>query len=293
MPELPEVETIAKELRKKVVGKRITDVWVDREKTVRQAGGIEGFKKQVKNKKILDVRRRAKYIVMDIESKKTIFIHQKISGHMLYGKWLKDKEGIWRSAIKGPLKDDSRNFYIRMIFFLNNGYQMGLSDLRRFAKVILVDNDKVDELKEIKELGPEPLEIKFSNFKSLFKNKKGRIKQVLMNPKFIAGIGNIYSDEILWDAGYHPLSRVEKLKETDLQKIFYSIVKILKTALKYKGDSIDDYRLPSGEKGGYQNIQKAYQQTGKKCAKKDGGVMQRIKTGGRSAHFCSKHQILK
>jgi len=113
-----------------------------------------------------------------------------------------------------------------------------------------------------------------------------------MDPYFIAGIGNIYSDEILWNAGYHPLARVEKLKEKDLKKIFGSILKILKKAIQYQGDSVDDYRLPSGEKGRYQNIQKAYQQTGKKCSKNDGGVIRRIKVGGRSAHFCSKHQKL-
>lgn len=167
---------------------------------------------------------------------------------------------------------------------------MGLSDLRRFAKVILVDDDKINDLKEIRGLGPEPLEINANQFLSLFKNKRGRIKQVLMDQTFIAGIGNIYSDEILWDAGYHPLSRVENLKESALKKIFASVVKVLKKAIKYRGDSMDDYRLPSGKKGGYQKVQQAYQQTGKKCAKKDGGVIQRIKIGGRSAHFCPVHQ---
>ena len=113
-----------------------------------------------------------------------------------------------------------------------------------------------------------------------------------MDPSFIAGIGNIYSDEILWDSGYHPLTRVENLKDKDLKKIFFSTIKILKKAIKYKGDSMDDYRLPSGEKGEYQNIQSAYHQTGKKCKKGDGGIIQRLKVGGRSAHFCQKHQIL-
>ncbi len=300
MPELPEVETIVRELRKKVVGLKITDAWVDWPKTLKQAGGVGGFKKQTKGKKILSVRRRAKYIVMDIEGEKTIFIHQKISGHLLYGKW-QMINGKWESNIKGPLKEDRQNGYIRFMLMLNNGYQLALSDLRRFGKVILVDDDKVKDLKEIRDLGPEPLEISFSVFEKLFapstklkaSKKKGRIKQVLMDPTFIAGIGNIYADEILWSSGIHPLSRAENLDKKDLKIIYNNTVRILKKAIKYKGSSMDDYRIPSGEKGSFQNLQNAYQLTGEKCKKKDGGIMERLKLGGRSAHFCPKHQILK
>lgn len=305
MPELPEVETIVRELRKKIVGFRITGVWVDWPKILKQAGGIDNFKKQTIGKKILSVRRRAKYIIMDIEGEKTIFIHQKISGHLLYGKWIRqpaESKGQWISQIPGPLKEDRQNGYIRFMLTLNSGYQVGLSDLRRFGKVILVDDDKVKDLKEISGLGPEPLEISFKQFRNLFGHytgltsidrKRGRLKQVLMDPKFIAGIGNIYGDEILWDAGYHPLSRVENLNGKDLNKIFNSTVKILKKAIKYHGSSMDDYRMPSGEKGRFQDIQKAYQLTGEKCKKKDGGIMQRLKLAGRSAHFCAEHQMLK
>ena len=305
MPELPEVQTIVDELKKKIIGKKITDVWVDPVKPVKTGHGASWpkIKKEIINKKILNIRRRAKYIIMDIEGKKTLFVHQKISGHLLYGKWARksqianrksqiDSNQEWISIIPGPLRDDSRNGYIRLIFFLSNGYQLGLSDLRRFAKVILVDDDKVNELEEIRRLGPEPLEINFNQFLNLFKKKRGKIKPILMDPTFIAGIGNIYSDEILWDAGYHPISRVENLKEKDIKNIFSSMVKILKKAIKYQGDSIDDYRLPSGEKGRYQEVQKAYHQTKKLCSKKDGGTIARLKVGGRSAHFCPKHQKL-
>ncbi|MDP3763989.1 MAG: DNA-formamidopyrimidine glycosylase, partial [bacterium] len=127
----------------------------------------------------------------------------------------------------------------------------------------------------------------------LFEKKKGRIKQVLMDPTFIAGIGNIYADEILWASCLHPLSRVENLKEKDLKIIYGHMVKILKKAIKHQGSSMDDYRMPSGEKGSFQDLQNAYQKTGEKCKKKDGGIMERLKLGGRSAHFCPKHQKLK
>ena len=292
MPELPEVETIVRELRKKVIGRKITDAWVDWAKTVKQAGGIENFKKQTKGKKILSVRRRAKYIIMDIEGSKTLFIHQKISGHLLYGKW-KISKGVPVSAVSGPLKEDRQNGYIRFILYLNNGYQLGLSDPRRFGKVILVDDDKVKDLKEISGLGPEPLEINFGDFKKLFGKKRGRLKQVLMDPTFIAGIGNIYADEILWASGLHPLSRVENLDGKDIKKIYDYTIQILKKAIKYKGSSMDDYRMPSGKKGKFQDVQNAYQKTGQKCKKRDGGIIQRLTLAARSAHFCPKHQALK
>lgn len=292
MPELPEVETIVRDLRKKIIGLKITDFWSDREKPVHQAGGVAKFKKEIIGKKILTLTRRAKFIVVDIEGDKSLFIHQKISGHLMYGKWVL-KNGVWVSAIKGPLENDRQNQYIRYIWSFNNGYQMAMSDLRRFSRVILVKDKDVSNLKEIKNLGPEPLDINFDKFIDLFYKKRGNLKPVLMDPFFIVGIGNIYSDEILWDSGYHPLSRVENLSDADLRKIYNSTVKILNKAIKAKGSSVDDYRIPSGEKGSYQEMERAYQQTGKKCFKKDGGIIKRIVVGGRSAHFCPKHQKLK
>jgi formamidopyrimidine-DNA glycosylase len=114
-----------------------------------------------------------------------------------------------------------------------------------------------------------------------------------MNPFFIVGIGNIYSDEILWVSGIHPLSRTENLNDKDLRNIYRATRFILNRAVKMKGSSNDDYRRPSGEKGSYQNFQRAYHMTGEKCPKKDGGIIERVKIGGRSAHYCPKHQILK
>lgn len=292
MPELPEVETTVRDLRKKLVGLKITGFWSDRSKPIKQSGGISQFTREVKNKNILSVNRRAKYIVMDLEGDKALFVHQKISGHLLYGVWNME-HGIWRAAKPGPLRDVRENQYIRYMFFLSNGHQLAMSDLRRFSKVVLVKDKDVSNLPEIKKLGPEPLETSFKKFSNLFSNKRGKIKQVLMAPFFIAGIGNIYADEILWDSGFHPLSRVENFSDKDLKKIFGSMVKILKKAVKLGGSSVDDYRMPSGKKGKYQNQTKAYQHQGEKCSKNDGGIIKRIKLGGRSAHFCPVHQKLK
>lgn len=292
MPELPEVETTVRSLKKSLLGLRFKDAWSDWPKNVRQAGGIDNLKKAIKGKKIIKVWRRAKYIVIDIEGKNSLFIHQKISGHLLYGHWIQ-KNDKWESAIDGPLKKDPKNQHIRIVFQLSNGYQLALADLRRFGKVVLVNDDIIDELPEIKKLGPEPLEISWPEFKNLFFKKRGRIKQVLMDPRFIAGIGNIYSDEILWFAGIHPMSRVEKLETGDIKKIYRYIKEVLRKAVKLKGSSMDDYRTISGKKGNFQNFQHAYHKIGKRCEKKDGGIITRLKIGGRSAHFCPAHQKLK
>ncbi len=292
MPELPEVQTTVDYLKKRLVGLKINDFWADREKIVKQAGGVLNFKKEIKNKKIVKVYRRAKFIVVDIEGDKSIFIHQKISGHLLYGQWTM-ANGLWLSKLRGPLRDDPENKYIRAIFNLSNGYLLALSDLRRFGKIVLVKDKDISNLKEIRDLGPEPLELDLKQFKNLFTKKRGKIKQVLMDPFFIVGIGNIYADEILWKAGLHPLSRVENLDNMDIQKIFRAMKEILEKAIKLEGSSVDDYRLPSGEKGEFQDVHNAYQKTGKNCKKKDGGKIERIKLGGRSAHFCPVHQVLK
>lgn len=290
MPELPEVETIVRDLNKTVKNLKITDFWTDREKIIKQPAYYD-FVKQIKNKKILKARRRAKYIFIDLSGNKTIIIHQKMSGHLLYGKW-RIKGKTIKSLSNGYLGSDFRNGFIRLIFYLNNGKQLGLSDLRRFAKVLLFDTDKIKELEEIKRLGPEPLEKRFTlnKFKEIFKDLacrkgKAKIKQILMDQNIIAGIGNIYSDEILFESKIHPLKTIKEINEEDLRKIYQAIRKILQRAIILKGDSMSDYRMLNGKKGGYQEIQKVYQRDGEKCYRCE-EIIKRIKVSGRSAHFC-------
>jgi len=285
MPELPEVETIVKDLNKTVKGLKITDVWTDWEKMIKIPPYNE-FVKQIKGRKILKARRRAKYILIDLSGGKTLMIHQKISGHLLYGRWEVKGKKI-KSLANGPLKEDPQNRFIRFILYLNNKKQLGLSDLRRFGKALLVDTNELSQLKEIKELGPEPLDKKFTfnKFQETLRKRRGKIKQVLMKQNIIAGIGNIYSDEILFDVKISPLKRVEDIKKEELKKIYQSMKKILQRAIILRGDSMSDYRDLSGKKGRYQEIQKVYQREGEKCYRCKSKI-KRIKIGGRSAHFC-------
>ena len=156
-----------------------------------------------------------------------------------------------------------------------------------------MEEKNIKNLKAVSKLGPEPLDVSYKEYRELFRKKKGRIKPVLMDPFFIVGIGNIYADEILWESGLHPLSRVENLEDKDTKKIYLWTQKILNKAIKYKGSSMDDYRRPTGQKGSFQDVQKAYHRTKEKCSKRDGGIIHRLKIGGRSAHYCPVHQILK
>ncbi|MBI2063163.1 MAG: bifunctional DNA-formamidopyrimidine glycosylase/DNA-(apurinic or apyrimidinic site) lyase [Candidatus Yanofskybacteria bacterium] len=290
MPELPEVETIVRGLNHKVVGLKIKGAWTDWAKTIK-THSLDKFKREINGRKILRAHRRAKYIMLDLSGGKTLIIHQKISGHLLYGKWEVDGKKV-KPAMAGPIKSDPFNRFIRFILYLSNGYMLGLSDVRRFGKVFLGDTDKVENINEIGRLGPEPLDLKFTlaKFKELMRRKRGVVKKVLMDPFVIAGIGNIYSDEILWYAGVMPLRRVEKLTDKELAEIYKYIKFILKKAIGAKGNSQQDYRTLEGKFGNYQNMQKAYQLTGEKCQKHDGGTIKRLVVGGRSAHFCSVHQ---
>lgn len=289
MPELPEVETIVKDLRKRVLRRALLNVWTDAPKIIKRPSNFDEFKKQIKDKKILRVWRRAKNIIIDLSGGYSLLIHQKMTGHLLYGKW-KIADGKWKPINKGPL-NDPMNRFLRLIFWLDNKYMLALCDLRKFAKVELWK--KKDLLQELKKIGPEPLEksFTFKRFKSIFSNKKGKIKQVLMKPEVIAGIGNIYSDEILWRAKVYPLIEASKLNENELKLIFENIKKVLLKAIKLGGESFSDFRKLDGTKGSFDAERAVYQREGEKC-KRCYTIIKRIKIGGRSSCFCPKCQRL-
>lgn len=282
MPELPEVETIVNDLRKVLPGLKIRDVWSD-------VLSFQKIKKEVINKTILRIERKGKNILIWLSHSQVILVHQKMTGHLLYGKWLR-KNNAWKSALPGPL-NDPENRFIHLLFFLSNGYQLALCDMRKFAKVAVLAAEKI--LEEFKKLGPDPFDKNFTlkKFTEILP-KTGRIKTILMNQEIISGIGNIYSDEILWLAGVHPLKPAQKLKEEEIKKIYNAIKPILTKAIKARGSSYIDYRDALGRKGHYQEMHYAYQQTGKKCKKRDNGIIKKIKISGRSAHFCPVHQKL-
>ncbi len=294
MPELPEVETTVLDLKKKVLGRTFVDVWSDFKKIVKRPTDFEQFKKEIKGKKIKNLWRRGKNIIFELRETRTpsttyLLIHQKLTGHLLLGKWEK-KGSQWQARVPGPLAEDPMNRFLHLIFWFDNREMLALSDLRKFAKVELLTQEELK--KELSSLGPEPLERDFTleKFKeALAKKRTGKIKEALMDQKVIAGIGNIYSDEILWQAKIHPFKDVSKLSEDKLKKIYQAMREILPKAVELGGESISDFRRISGERGYFDKERKVYRREGEEC-RRCGVLIKRVKLGGRSAHYCPKCQ---
>ena len=291
MPELPEVETIVRGLKSKVLNRTFVDVWTDWAKITKKPKYFKSLKKEIKGRKIKEIERKGKNILFRLSGGKTLLVHQKLTGHLLFGDW-KYKNGKWKPLKPGPL-EDPMNRFLHLIFWLDNGKQLALSDLRKFAKVELGNSQEIEGSEGIKNLGPDPLSkaLTFKKFKGLLQKKKGKIKQILMNQTVISGIGNIYSDEILFKAKIHPLRDVRRLKEKDLKKIYQTMKMILKKAIGLRGESISDFRDLEGRKGHFDKIRKVYRREGEDCSR-CGEKIKRIKTGGRSAHFCPNCQKL-
>src|SRR3989338_235395 len=310
MPELPEVQTTASKLNELLPGLKIISVWSDYSSPIykdqiKNKKYFTNFEKSVLGAKIKNVARRAKNVLIHLSNGKTVLVHMKMTGHLLYGSYRGKKEfkaeipDLWRKEKWLPNENpesllwDSYNRFIHLVFSFSNGKNLVLSDVRKFAKVAIFDSSDL-ESKHLKHLGPEPLlqSFTFSIFKErIAKKPRGKIKTVLMDQEIIAGIGNIYSDEVLFEAEVHPESIVSKIPDKKLQDIFKAVKILLNKGIDFRGDSMSDYRMPSGEKGDFQNHHKVYRKKGAKCPKKNCiGVVSRIKVGARSGHFCPVHQ---
>jgi len=301
MPELPEVQTTVNGLMRHMKGRIITDVWTDYfspfhsgKNNIKNPLYFKKFQKAVTGGTVIQVERRAKNILIHLNNGYTVLIHMKMTGHLLYGEYSYDAhKKSWHTQEKGPLQDPFNRF-IHFVFTLSNGKQVALSDMRKFAKVTFEQSSLLAEAPEFKKLGPEPLSPSFSPevlHARLLKRPNGKIKTVLMDQHVVAGIGNIYSDEILWHSCVHPEKRVRELTSQEVQQMHKATIEILKRSISLGGDSMSDYRNILGEKGGFHPYHSAYRQHGKQCTYRNcSGVIQRLKIGGRSAHFCDTHQ---
>lgn len=289
MPELPEVETTTRGLKKTVLDLVIKDVWTDLatkdKRKVDSAANpkfFRNFKKEVLNKKILSVERRAKNILINLSGNKTILIHLKMTGYLFYGKNPKIKFAHVVFTLSNPRHSGASKNYL--VF----------SDMRKFGKITLLDTKIAHDSKHLNNIGPEPLDKNFTLEKlkeRLNKKPNGKIKTALIDQRIIAGIGNIYSDEILWRAGVHPERKVSTLKKPEIKLIFKAIKETLTKGIDFGGDSMSDYRNIYGLPGKFQLHHEAYRRTGEKCRKKNckGTIIRKV-INGRSAHFCSVHQ---
>ncbi len=291
MPELPEVETIKRDLEAKIVGRKITGVSFLWPKTLK---GIseKSFKKRVLGQKIISVKRRAKLLVVALSGGDNLIFHMKMTGHLLIGPETEkvDEEGRWVDP-KAEFSD-RYNQYVRAVFWLSGGIIMAFSDLRKFGYVKLVDRKGLEAV--LSEYGPEPLSNGYGRdcLKEVFCRGGRAVKKVLIDQASIAGIGNIYADEILFASEVHPEKKAKDLSGEEIEKIAKESGLVLEKAIKLRGTSSSDFRDTGGRKGGFEKELKVYGRAGEKCYYCNREI-RRIVVGGRGTHFCPGCQELK
>jgi len=305
MPELPEVHTTVTGLQKVLPGLSILDIWTDMwssarlsKNTIKDRNYFLYFKKYTLGKKIAGVRRRAKHILIDLDNGFTLIIHMKMTGHLMYGKYVQNKkyngrEWAWKPVEKESPLLDPYNRHIHVVFILSNGKHLAFCDSRKFGTIVVEKTDTL-HTERLKHLGPEPLETTFTqnNFKErLMKSPARAIKTVLMDQSIIAGIGNIYSDEMLHRAHILPTRTPKSLRETEVKALYKAMREVLGKGIDFGGDSTSDYRNIEGLRGKFHENHLVYLRTKQKCYTENcKGVIEKKTIGGRSAHFCSTCQ---
>ena len=281
MPELPEVETVRKGLEKLLNDFHIQKIEVLKERSIASVGGSKSFINNIENSYLGKWRRRGKYLIGTLNTinknrKGFLVVHLRMTGQFK----LLNKKML-------PCA------HTRVRFFEKGGKELRFIDIRNFGQMWYVPSEKpISEIVSgIKSLGPEPFSKNFdSNYlKNYLKNKKSSIKSVLLDQKTVAGVGNIYADETLFDAGINPKTQSKNLNKNELKRICNSLVKILKISIGEGGTTFSDFRDLEGVNGNYGGQALVYRRTGKPC-KKCGEIIIREKLCGRSTHWCPNCQ---
>lgn len=268
MPELPEVETVKENLKKRLINTKINDVKVLYNNIIAYPD-TNTFEKTLKNKKVKDITRRGKFIIFDLED------YYLLSHLRMEGKYF----------IKN--KNDQINKHEHVIFNLDNNQELRYMDTRKFGKMFLIQKENIDTIGPLKELGLEPFDKKLTpNYlKEKIKNKIIPIKTVLLDQSIIAGIGNIYADEILFLSHVNPLKKSNTLKEKELNNIIKSTKEVLNKAIAKGGTTIHTYTSVDGIKGTYQDSLFVHNKEKELC-KVCQTQIKKIKVGGRGTYYC-------
>jgi formamidopyrimidine-DNA glycosylase len=266
MPELPEVETIKNELLPHVIGRTIKGVVISWEKMVRQPSAAE-FGRRVTGQKITDLTRRGKYLFFHLSGGEKLVMHMKMTGSLL---------------VNPP--DDK---FSRAVFQLDDGAALHFRDPRKFG-VMWLDRD---ESAVARKLGPEPLDADFTvaRLAEILRKHKAPVKPVLLDQSIIAGIGNMYADESLYEARIHPERPADSLTEKEIEALYRAIRRVLRAAIKNKGASVRNYIRPDGEIGSAHDEFRVAHGTGKNCPR-CGTAIKRIVVRGRGTYFCPSCQ---
>lgn len=259
------METIKKELKKAVFGKKITDVLVNNPKVIKEPKKEE-FVRGLKGATIKNILRKGKLLIFELSSGKSLTTHLKMTGQLIY---------------PGDTKQS------RVSFKLSDGKWLDFNDQRLMGELRLLADWRA--LKFVKELGPEPFDLEEEQFQKMLAGKKAQIKPLIMEQTFISGVGNLYAAEALFKAKISPLRPASSLSDKEKNILLAAIKSILKTAIKHQGSSVDQYVQLSGKPGRYVKYLKVYGRAGKSCYV-CGTPIKRITLAGRGTYFCPKCQ---
>ena len=272
MPELPEVETVVRmlgPLKRRVIREAI----VLHKPTI---AGSPGEMKLLNGRRIERIWRRAKFIRIDLDGSLGLAIHLRMTG--------------WLGVLKAESKDPKRDPYIRVRFPLDDGSEhLVFNDIRTFGRIWCGTRESLDALPALQKLGPEPFDISPTVFAKRLRSKKSRLKSLLLNQEFLAGVGNIYADESLFRAGLHPLTRAENVSVARAEKLLKAIQDVLQEAIDAGGSSVENFKRPDGESGWFQRELRMYGRNDQQCLV-CGTTVKRILVGQRSTCFCSTCQ---
>jgi formamidopyrimidine-DNA glycosylase len=279
MPELPEVEVLRRDLEKEIVGKKIKSVEVTGTRSVRRHRNKKEFVAQVEGRKVTSVHRRGKYLVIRLDGPEALVVHLGMSGQLLRAKSAREK------APK----------HTHVAFTFTQGGLLRFVDPRTFGEMFVTKYDDLEEqVDELAHLGLDPLETAMSwdLFGRMLAEKKARLKNLLMDQKFMAGIGNVYSDEILFNAGLRWDRMSDSLSQQEVRRLYRAISETLQDAVKYRGSSLADeaYVDLFGRPGEYQHYHQVYDKEGAPC-QRCRRPLRRARFSNRSTFFCEACQV--
>jgi formamidopyrimidine-DNA glycosylase len=287
MPELPEVETIRQDLRRKILHKKITDVQILHPKVVGDKPAL--VIKQLIGKNFSEIGRVGKLLIGELSDDNShLLIHLKMTGQLIYR--LGDKiyaGGHSLSRIQTELPDK----HTQVIITFADDSKLYFNDQRRFGYVRIAGPDELQAIKATYGLEPLTPAWTFEAFQKQVQGRKTLLKAFLLNQNLIAGIGNIYADEIAHNAGILPTRRLNKLSNKELRNIFLSSEKILSTAIKFRGTTFNNYVDSDGNTGNFTHHLRVYERAGKHCLRCQKGIIKKIRAAGRGTYFCPHCQI--
>ncbi len=269
MPELPEVEVIARGLRQSISNRCISRVELLWPTSI--MGSQDDFTRRLTGRHILDVGRRGKLLLLGLETGATLVVHLKMTGRLVHG------------PRKPALKHD------RVRFHLDDGSLLTFADIRRFGYLAVFFPRELETWKFYNNLGPEPLEMTTESFVSCIRGRCAKIKSLLLDQKIIAGVGNIYADEALFRAGIRPGQKANKVPKKCVAALLNHLNNVLEQAIQENGSSIRDYRDSNGNAGSFQNSFQVYGRAGLPC-KTCGKTIVKTVVSGRTSSYCPNCQ---